>query len=175
MAARKTPTIRTRRRVVHRHALDDNDVDRCSHEYGDTLDIKSISTKFMKTGKAPQHTAEPMYADFSNASDYLQAKTHVAELMQSYEKLPYEIRDQFKGPEDLMQWVDNPINRDSAFENGLITEAEYVKRGGEVQLQFKDVDKPGATPTATPSTPAAEAATPAAAPAAPATPSGAAD
>lgn len=87
----------------------------------DECDINVIVERFGVTGELPSAPVPPSYGDFSGVSDYHTAINAVRASEEAFMALPAKIRARFDhDPNALLQFLNDPINRDEAIEIGLI-------------------------------------------------------
>ncbi len=87
----------------------------------DECDINILMSRYEKTGTLPINTKQPIYGDFSNVSDYMDAVHQTAKAQAMFDALPARIRDRFgNSPEGLLEFMDDPQNLDEAIELGLV-------------------------------------------------------
>lgn len=89
--------------------------------YKDDSDINVLMRRFGVTGQLPVSAVQPFYGDFSDAVDYQTALDMIKEANASFDALPMEVRKRFgQDPARLMEFLQDPDNRDEAIELGLI-------------------------------------------------------
>jgi len=87
----------------------------------DECDINVIVERFGVTGELPTAPVSPQFGDFSGISDYHTAINAVRASEEAFMALPAKIRARFDhDPNALLQFLNDPINRDEAIEIGLI-------------------------------------------------------
>jgi len=87
----------------------------------DECDINVIVERFGVTGELPTTPIPPTFGDFSGVSDYHSAINAVRASEEAFMALPAKIRARFDhDPNALLQFLNDPINRDEAIEIGLI-------------------------------------------------------
>jgi len=87
----------------------------------DECDINVIVERFGVTGELPTSPIPPQYGDFSGVTDYHTAINAVRASEEAFMALPAKIRARFDhDPNALLQFLNDPINRDEAIEIGLI-------------------------------------------------------
>ncbi len=87
----------------------------------DECDINVIVERFGVTGELPSAPVPPSYGDFSGVSDYHTAINAVRASEEAFMALPAKIRARFDhDPNALLQFLNDPINRNEAIEIGLI-------------------------------------------------------
>jgi len=89
--------------------------------YKDETDINNILRQFNITGQLPQAALSPRYGDFTGIVDYQTALNAVIAAEDGFMTLPADLRAQFgNDPEQLINFLDNPDNKDQAIKLGLI-------------------------------------------------------
>jgi len=89
--------------------------------YRDECDINNILRQFNITGQLPTAPLSPRYGDFTGIKDYQSALNAVIAAEDGFMTLPADIRAQFgNDPELLINFLDNPENKDQAIKLGLI-------------------------------------------------------
>jgi phage internal scaffolding protein len=87
----------------------------------DECDINVIVERFGVTGELPNSPIPPQYGDFSGVTDYHTAINAVKASEEAFMALPAKIRAKFDhDPNALLQFLNDPINRNEAIEIGLI-------------------------------------------------------
>jgi len=89
---------------------------------GDDANINTIMGKFRKTGVIPNlNLKQPVYADFSEATDYLTAHNSLMAANERFFELPSRLRKACDNdPAKLIAYVNNPDNHDDLVEFGVI-------------------------------------------------------
>jgi len=89
--------------------------------FKDECDINNILRQFNITGLLPESPLSPRYGDFTGINDYQSALNAVIAAEDGFMTLPAGIRAQFgNDPEQLINFLDNPENKDEAIRLGLI-------------------------------------------------------
>lgn len=83
------------------------------------------------------HRREVLGVDFSIEPSLQDAKNMVYQIQQEYQKLPEEIRNQFKNHLEFLKFIDNPLNQEKMIKMGLLKPQQIEKLTGE------PVNKPG--------------------------------
>lgn len=87
----------------------------------DGTDINIMMATFQKTGQIPQTTQLPMYGDFSNAVDYMEACQLKKDADNMFMSLPANVRSRFKNnPAELLAFMADEENKEEAEELGLV-------------------------------------------------------
>ena len=121
-------------------ALDCEDPSLAQQHFKDECDINNILRQFNITGLLPENPLSPRYGDFSGIKDYQSALNAVIAAEDGFMTLPADLRASFQNdPENLINFLDNPDNKDKAIELGLIDrklienevkiEAELAEKG----------------------------------------------
>lgn len=102
-------------------ALHCEDASRAQQQFKDETDINNILRQFNVTGLLPESPLSPRYGDFTGIVDYQSALNAVIAAEDGFMSLPAEIRASFgNDPEQLINFLDNPDNKDQAIKLGLI-------------------------------------------------------
>jgi phage internal scaffolding protein len=108
--------------------------------FKDETDINNILRQFNITGLLPENALSPRYGDFTGINDYHSALNAVIAAEDGFMALPADLRARFSNnPEELINFLDNPQNKDEAIRLGLVdqklienevkTEAEIASQG----------------------------------------------
>lgn len=90
-------------------------------QFKDECDINNILRQFNITGQLPTSPLSPRYGDFTGIVDYQSALNAVIAAEDGFMTLPAETRAMFgNDPEQLINFLDNPENKDQAIKLGLI-------------------------------------------------------
>lgn len=90
-----------------------------------SCDINLMMKTFQKTGQIPQSTKIPMYGDFSNSVDYMEAVQLTKDADRMFMSLPAEIRKRFQNnPAELLAFMADKENLEEAQELGLVRTPE---------------------------------------------------
>jgi len=96
-------------------------------QFKEESDINEIVRRFNITGQLPTVASPPLYQDFEGIFDYQSALNAIQSADAAFLELDAELRSQFNNnPAELMEFLDNPGNRDQAIELGLIAKPEAV-------------------------------------------------
>lgn len=86
----------------------------------DDVDINTIVKRYLRTGEMPG-VRQGVFADISELTDLADAMQMVNEAEQLFMELPAEVRKEFDNdPRRLVEFAQNPANRDRAMELGLV-------------------------------------------------------
>jgi len=89
--------------------------------FKDECDINNILRQFNITGQLPTSPLSPRYGDFTGIVDYHSALNAVIAAEDGFMALPADIRSRFMNdPEQLINFLDDPENKDEAIKLGLI-------------------------------------------------------
>lgn len=121
------------------------DVSRTQQHFKDETDINNILRQFNITGQLPTKAMSPRYGDFSGIGDYHSALNQVIAAEGEFMTLPAQIRGRFNNdPQELIEFLNNPNNKDEAIKLGLVNKTEASapimessseKAGGEPAAQ----------------------------------------
>lgn len=91
--------------------------------FKEECDINNLVNRYMETGILgdPFDTRKPVFDDFSSVPDFHESQGIVAKAYEQFNSLSAEVRDRFgNDPVQLLEFLDNPTNRDEAVSLGLI-------------------------------------------------------
>lgn len=109
--------------------------------------INHIVNKYLKTGQLPNSSRAAMarFGDFSNIPSYKESLEVVLRAQEMFSELPSAVRNRFRNdPEQILQFLADPANRDEAVKLGLI-DASTGKPPAPTQEQ-SDVSTPVPSP-----------------------------
>lgn len=90
-------------------------------EFKEECDINQIMRRFKLTGALPTTAAMPMYGDFSEVTDYMDALNQITFAQQQFAELPALLRERFNhNPGQLLAFLSDSKNRDEAIRLGLL-------------------------------------------------------
>lgn len=90
-------------------------------QFKDEVDINTIVNRFGLTGELPDGARMPSYADFDGVLDYHTAMNAVRGADEAFMAIPADLRAFFQNdPQNLIEFLADPQNRDQALELGLI-------------------------------------------------------
>ena len=96
-------------------------------QFKDECDINNIMEKFGMTGLIPQSPLTANYGDFSGINDYHTALNAIIAAEEQFDALPANIRSRFENdPANLIDFMENPDNRNEAEKMGLIVPKNEV-------------------------------------------------
>lgn len=103
--------------------------DMCQQQFKEECDINEIVRRFGLTGQMPTTVRTPMIGDFTGVVDYQSALNAVIKARDDFMALPGEVRERFlHDPQRLMDFMNDPKNRDEAVKIGLIPKAPEKTR-----------------------------------------------
>lgn len=96
-----------------------------SQEFLDDCDINTIMRRFVSRGILPSgNPKRPLYGDFMNVGDYLEAQQRFITAQEQFLTLPARLRHQLNNsPAEFLVWIADPANRKAATDLGLIQQA----------------------------------------------------
>lgn len=125
------PLVRKRWERVG-YPVEDFGPSRTQQQFLKDCDINVILQRYMRHGVDPRLPSEGMFADFSNLPDLQEAMNTVIEAETAFAGLPSKVRREFDNdPVKLLNFLQDPGNRDRAIEIGLIDPPqEFAGAGG---------------------------------------------
>lgn len=101
---------------------------RTKQSFKEETDINQIMARFQKTGMLEfVNKHEPQYGDVT-AIDFQTSMESVAKSREMFADLPSKVRDRFNNdPAELLEFLDDPANRDEAVLLGLATPPKKEK------------------------------------------------
>lgn len=104
--------------------------------FAEEADINVLMERFVRTGYFPSVDdlggPQPMYGDFSEGVDYMEALERVRQANDSFAALDARVRDRFRNdPALLLEFLSREENRGEALKLGLVTD----KRAQEVRTE----------------------------------------
>jgi phage internal scaffolding protein len=97
------------------------DASLAQQHFKDECDINNILRQFNVTGQLPEHALSPRYGDFTGIGDYHTALNQVIAAEDEFMSLPATLRARFENdPAQLIEFLDNPENKNEAVELGLL-------------------------------------------------------
>ncbi|AXH77425.1 MAG: internal scaffolding protein [Microviridae sp.] len=96
-----------------------------SQEFLDETNINTIMRRYVSRGILPSgNPKRPLYGDFMNVGDFLEAQTKFLTAQEQFLTLPAKLRHQLNNsPAEFLVWIADPANRQQAEKLGLITQA----------------------------------------------------
>jgi len=109
------------------------DASLAQQHYKDECDINNILRQFNITGMLPEQAVSPRYGDFTGINDYHSALNQVIAAEDEFMSLPATLRARFENdPAQLIDFLDNPENKNEAIKLGLVKEAVELPQVVEV-------------------------------------------
>ena len=109
------------------------DASLAQQHFKDECDINNILRQFNITGLLPEATLSPRYGDFSGITDYHTALNQVIAAEDEFMSLPATLRARFDNdPARLIDFLDNPENKNEAIKLGLVNTTEELPQVVEV-------------------------------------------
>jgi len=100
-------------------------------QFAEECDINTIVRRFGLTGELPNGVAMPMVGDFTAVTDFQSAMNVVRQAEEAFMTLPGEVRARFvNDPQRVLQFLEDPANRDEAVKLGLVAAPAEVDRVG---------------------------------------------
>ena len=96
-------------------------------QFKDEADINQLVQQYGLVGTMPQNPDLPRYIDFDDIYDFQTALHAVQHAREQFLTLPSGIRSRFDhSPQQLLEFLANPANRDEAVRLGLVKASEPV-------------------------------------------------
>ena len=110
--------------------------------FQDQCDVNNIVKRFLRTGELG-HTAsrQGRFIDVSNTPSMFDGMNQIHRAEEAFHRLPKEIKDRFKGPKDMIQFMQNPENMDECIELGLMVPREVKASDNVVSEEQEKGDK----------------------------------
>jgi len=109
------------------------DASLAQQHFKDECDINNILRQFNVTGLLPETTISPRYGDFSGITDYHTALNQVIAAENEFMALPATLRARFENdPALLIEFLENPENKNEAIKLGLVNKPEELLQVVEV-------------------------------------------
>ena len=77
-------------------------------EHEDQLEINKVMDRYERTGFLPLNKIAPVFADLTLAPDFDSMQDKLLQAQRLFLDLPYEVRDEFRTPEELLRAFNNP-------------------------------------------------------------------
>lgn len=102
--------------------FEDSDTSLTVQDFRDEVDVNHIVDRFMKTGQLSHVNQNPgSYVDqFAMPQDLMSAKQFVQDAADNYDSLNRKLKNRFKSPLELIDFLQNPKNQKEAQELGLL-------------------------------------------------------
>lgn len=113
-------------------------------QFRDECDINKIIKSYEQTGAFTHVTSKVgQYADFSNIKSYHEMVDQVLYAQEAFMTLPAPVRARFRNdPGELLQFIQDPSNRDEAATLGLIEKPEPTIRETPTQPPQTQTQQP---------------------------------
>lgn len=112
-------------------ALKEFDKGVTQQQFAEECDINNIVKRFGLTGELPENIGFPVSGDFTGVSDFKSAMDVVRKSQEAFMELPGDMRYRFANdPQRLMEFLDDPRNREEAVKLGLVNAPVEVARDG---------------------------------------------
>lgn len=100
---------------------------RTMQSFKEECNINNIIAMYCKTGlwgnSLKGATAKPMFGDFTSVPDFVESQNIIAKSKELFDAMPLNIRKRFNfNPVELLEFVNNPDNKDEAIKLGIATE-----------------------------------------------------
>lgn len=117
-----------------------NKKSRTRQSEAEACDINSIMGKYRTTGFTKKVTLNtPVYGDFSNALDYMEAKNALIAADEIFMSLPARVRSRVNNdPAQLIAFVEDPENHDELVSLGLVEPVPLDSGSGEENPEVPD-------------------------------------
>lgn len=104
---------------------------RTQQHFKDECDVNRIVEKYKATGYLVdpliKRTVQPMYGDFCNLPDFMEAQLMIRKANEGFEALPAFLRKRFNNdPREFVEFCSNPENRTEMEKLGLIERQEVI-------------------------------------------------
>lgn len=87
-----------------------------------------------------QYRQEILGHDFSEEPDLQEARNVTYILKQSFEKLPDEIKNNFRNHVEFLKFIDNPLNQEKMLKMGLLKPKEIAQLTSDQKLSINNDD-----------------------------------
>lgn len=104
--------------------------------FADQVDIKKIMDKHRKTGMVTHiNSRQPFYGDVSNVTSYQEALLVVQKAEELFAGMSAKVRARFgNDPAQMIEFLENPENRQEAIELGMVTAPPEEPRPQKVEV-----------------------------------------
>ena len=97
-------------------------------EFKDECDINNVMMQYARTGELPYATSKPSFGDFRSSQTYQEMQNTLIAAQNAFKTLPASIRKEFNNdPSQVIDFLNDPANKDKAIELGLIDGEISVK------------------------------------------------
>jgi len=101
-------------------------------QFAEEADINTIVRRFGLTGELPNGIHMPQSGDFTATTDFQTAMNLVRQAEEAFLEIPGEVRARFNhDPAQVIQFLEDPSNRDEAVRLGFIEKPPEMTRTGE--------------------------------------------
>ena len=129
------------------HSMKFTEPSKTKQSFADETDIHAIIRKYEQKGVYTVNPREPLYGDFTNVDDYLDAKLRVSTAQAAFADLPSELRDAAANdPAELLRMVATEEGRAQLEELGM----EFDENGAAASFMPPDpeqIDAPEPDPS----------------------------
>jgi phage internal scaffolding protein len=88
--------------------------------------MNNMVNKYLKGGRPPLNERQATFGDFASI-DFQEMQNAIADINTQFAELPARLRTKFGNrPENLLRWLENPANQETAVKLGLITPLSEV-------------------------------------------------
>jgi len=118
---------------------------RVEPQHRDACNINTIMRKLHSQGVIPHFRTGGNFGNFTGYDDYHAMRTRICDAQDDFHRLPAELRKQFDNdPGKLLEFLDDPENRQAAQEMGLIgpDKPQDPKEPTEVQPSYPEMEAP---------------------------------
>ena len=93
---------------------------RTKQSFKEEVDINTLVKRFGITGQMPVPSRLPTYDDFTGIDDYQSALNVLMDASAAFDDLSADVRRKFDNdPQQFLEYVNNPDNRESLYDLGL--------------------------------------------------------
>lgn len=93
---------------------------RTKQSFKDEVDINTLVKRFGITGTMPVPSRLPTYDDFTGIDDYQSALNALMDASAAFDELSADVRRKFDNdPQQFLEYVNNPDNKESLYDLGL--------------------------------------------------------
>lgn len=104
-------------------------------QFAEDADINTIVRRFGLTGQLPETLYMPQSGDFVDAKSFEESMALLVKAREEFMTLPGDVRYRFANdPGRLIEFLDNPENRDEALKLGLIAKPPEVTRDAVIAI-----------------------------------------
>ena len=100
-------------------------------QFKDECDINLIVERARKSGFINVPSEQPIYGDFADVGDFIEAQNLIAQASQYFDGLPANIRARFSNsPAEFLRFINDEANVDEAVSLGLLQRTEHSETAG---------------------------------------------